>query len=121
MWYTAHIIMSVQFDNQADQTTYPVWENIVLIQAPSEDEAWERAEQIGRDEQTDGSDGFRWKNKPARWVFAGIRKLIECRSDDPKDRPVHGAEVSYSQMIVPDKESLIKLANGRPVSVLYEE
>lgn len=121
MWYAAHVIMSVKFDNPEDQTTYPVWENIVLVEAGSEDEAWGEAERLGREEETDGTDGFRWKGKPARWVFAGVRKLIECRSDGPKDRPIHGAEVTYSQMSVPDKESLTKLVNGRPVTVYYEE
>ena len=121
MWYAAHIIMSVQFKNPEDQTSYPVWETIVLIQASTSEQAWDKAEQRGRDEETDGSDGFTWNRKPARWVFAGVRKVIECRSDDEKDRPVDGAEVSYSEMSVPDKESLTKLANGRPVSVQYEE
>jgi hypothetical protein len=121
MWYTAHIIMAVEFEDPADQTSYPIWENITLVEADSEEEAWEKAERLGREEETDGSDNFRWNKKPARWKFAGIRKLIECRSDEPDDRPTHGAEVSYSQMSVPDKESLSKLVQGKPVEVLYEE
>ncbi len=121
MWYAAHIIMNVEFADPADQTSYPFWENIVLVEAESEDEAWEKAERIGRDDETDGTDGFRWNKKPARWRYAGVRKLIECRSDDPTDRPVDGAEVSYSQMSVPDKESLSKLVQGKPVEVVYEQ
>ena len=121
MWYSAHIIMAVEFEDPADQTSYPFWENITLVEADSEGEAWERAEAIGRGEETDGSDGLRWNKRPARWKFAGVRKVVECRSDDPGDPPVHGAEVSYSQMSVADKESLAKLVQGKPVEVLYEE
>jgi len=121
MWYAAHIIMSVKFDNPNDQDTFPVWENIVLVEAANEDAAWDKAELQGKAEETDGTDHFRWRDKPARWVFAGIRKLIECRSDDSDDRPVDGAEVSYSQIVLPDKESLARLVNGKPVTVYYEE
>lgn len=121
MWYTAHIIMNVEYMNPAEQTEYPFWENIVLVEADTEDEAWEQAEAIGRRGETDGMDGFRWGKKPARWKFAGVRKLIECRSDDPDDGPVSGAEVSYSKMCVPDKESLSKLVAGKSVEVRYEE
>ena len=121
MWYAAHVIMSVKFTDPQDQTVYPVWENIFLVCATNEDAARAKAQELGRSNETDGSDGFRWKGKPAKWVFAGIRKLIECRSDDESDRPVDGAEVTYSQIILPDREALTKLVNGRPVTVYYEE
>ena len=121
MWYAAHIIMSVRFENPEDQTTYPVWENIVLVDAKNEDQAWKKAEELGQAEEADGTDGFRWKGKPAKWVFAGVRKVIECRSDASDDQPINGAEVSYSQMVLPDQEALTKLVRGRPVTVNYEE
>jgi hypothetical protein len=121
MWYAAHVIMSVEFKDPADQTSYPLWENIVLVEADSEDEAWTQAKRLGLEEETAGTDGFRWNGRPALWRFAGVRKVIECRSDSPDDRPTHGAEVSYSQMSVPDKESLAKLVQGEAVEVRYEE
>ena len=121
MWYAAHVIMNVEFENAADQSSFPFWDNVVLIEADSEDDAWEKAEARGRDGETDGSDGFRWNDKPARWKFAGVRKLIECRTDDASDRPVHGAEISYSQMSVPDRASLSKIVQGKSVDVRYEE
>src|SRR5438445_575620 len=121
MWYAAHVIMNVEFNDPADQTSYPFWENIVLVEADSEDDAWDQAERLGRDEETDGAVGLRWNGRPARWKFAGVRKVIECRSDEPDERPTHGAEVSYSQMSVPDKESLAKLVQGKAVEVRYEE
>jgi Domain of unknown function (DUF4288) len=121
MWYAAHVIMNVEFKDPADQTSYPLWENIVLVEADSDRAAWEQAERLGREDETDGTDNFRWNGRPARWKFAGVRKVIECRSDEQDDRPVHGAEVSYSQMSVPDKESLAKLVQGKAVEVLYEE
>jgi hypothetical protein len=43
-WYAAHIVMRVKL-KAGRQERFPVWENIILIQAGSEDEAFARAEQ----------------------------------------------------------------------------
>src|SRR5260370_31501389 len=37
-WYAAHIVMYVTFKH-GSQDHYPVWENIVLVEAPTEEEA----------------------------------------------------------------------------------
>jgi hypothetical protein len=122
MWYGAHIVMAVRYDDPADQTDYPVWENVVLVRADSDEKALQKAEEIGRAGEDDGSERLRWDGKPARWVFAGVRKLIECRTpDDPQDRLRTGTEVTYSQMILDSRETLQKFVKGDPVPVLYEE
>ena len=121
MWYAAHIIMYVRFKD-GQQGEYPVWENIRLIEAPSDDGALAVAECLGRDDEGDDDGSFRWDGRPATWVFGGVRKLVAvCHPDDPDDRPTNGAEISYSQMILPDAAALDKLVNGDPVTVLYEE
>jgi hypothetical protein len=122
MWYGAHIVMAVRYDDPADQTDYPVWENVVLVRADSDEKALQKAEEIGRAGEDDGSERLRWDGKPARWVFAGVRKLIECRTpDDPQDRLRTGTEVTYSQLILDSRETLQKFVKGDPVPVLYEE
>jgi hypothetical protein len=122
MWYAAHVIMAIRYDKPGDQKNYPVWENVVLVRADSDDKALEKAVQLGRADEDDGSEGLRWEGKPARWVFAGVRKLIECRTpDDPRDRLRTGTEVTYSQMILDSPEALEKFVNGDPVPVLYDE
>ena len=122
MWYAAHIVMAIRYENPDDQHDYPVWENVVLVRADSDEKALQKADCLGRSEEDDGSEGLRWQGKPARWVFAGVRKLIECRTpDDPQDRLRTGTEVTYSQMVLDSREALEKFVNGEPVPVLYEE
>ena len=94
-WYSAHIIMFVKFKNSA-QDHYPVWENIVLIEARNEEEALEKAERRGRLDEGDDGGSLRWGKKPATWVFAGVRMLTAC--DDPDERPGDGTELSYSEL-----------------------
>jgi hypothetical protein len=120
MKYAAHLIMAVKFDD-APQDRYPVYENVVLVEAETDERALEVATEIGRREEQEGSP-FRWDGRPARWSFAGVRKLIECQtpgSDDEELRP--GTEVTYSQLVLGSEEDLRKLVDGEPVNVLYEE
>lgn len=117
-WYAAHIVMSVRFKD-GTQDTYPLWENIVLLEAGSDEEAERKAELKGREGEGDSDGSFRWEDRPATWVFAGVRKVIVC--EDPHAPPGDGIEITYSEMAVDDEESLAKLVRGEPVTVRYEE
>jgi hypothetical protein len=92
-WYAAHLIMYVQFKKHV-QRTYPVRENVVLIRADSAEEAFEKAERRGKEDEGDSSGTFTWGGKPATWVFGGVRKLMKCGADE-KERPNDGTEVTY--------------------------
>ncbi len=128
MWYAAHIIQYVRFlDGMQD--TYPCYENVVLVKANSADEALQAATVIGQ--TTYGIDygtGFTWNKRPAEWVFAGIRKLIECSNmdvdmldaHDSEFRPTHGTEITYSELEVDNAEELRKLVAGAPATIHYE-
>lgn len=118
IWYAAHIIMFAEFKDGV-QDKYPVMENIVLIHAKTVDEAFAKAEKIGKEEEGDCDGTFKWEERPVRFVFGGVRKLIECV--DKEQQPTDGTEVTYSFLEVADKESLDKLINDDPVQVLYEE
>jgi hypothetical protein len=125
-WYAAHVIVYTKFLDEV-QDKYPVWEKIILIASNSSDLAYQEAERIARNEY-DTTGTFTWEGRPARWVFAGVRKLIECQqtvivagNDDDIFQPGHGTEITYSQMEVDSEESLSKLIEGEPVTVLYEE
>jgi hypothetical protein len=111
-WYSAHIVMYVEFQG-AHQGRFPVWENIILIEAKTEDDAFEKAEEYGRSEEGDDGGSFRWENQPARWVFAGVRKLTECQN--VAERPGDGTEVSYNEFELDSREAVQALAAGRPV------
>jgi hypothetical protein len=117
-WYAASIIMYTGFKG-GKQDKFPIWENIVLIQAESADQALEKATKRGLEDEGDSNGTYFYEDRPATLVFAGIRKLIETQ--DSAKQPSDRTEVSYSQMQVDDEESLSKLVNGEPVAVWYEE
>jgi len=113
-WYAAHLIMYVKFKKHR-QNRYPLWENIVLFKANSEDEAFAKAERRGHLEEGDCDGSFTWGGKPARWVFAGVRQLISCQ--DEKRRPTDGTEVTYLELQVSTSKTLKKMMEGKMASV----
>lgn len=116
-WYAAHLLLYVKLKRRR-QTRYPVWENIVLIRARTEEEAFAKAEDRGRADATP-DDTFTWDGQPAEWVFAGVRKLTLCM--DEHKRPGDGTEVTYLELEVPSKEALDKLIAAEPVTVRMED
>ncbi len=117
-WYAAHLILCVKVKD-GPQKKFPVWENIVLIKANSEDEAFEKAEQRGREEEGDDDGTFRWGGKRASRQFAGVRKLTLCQDSD--QRPADGTEVTYSEMEVESEQAVRKLAEGKQVAVKFAD
>jgi hypothetical protein len=117
-WFAAHVIMSVRFKD-GKQDTYPVWENVVLVEAATDKEAWHKAERRARDDEGDSEGSFTWAGRPATWVFAGIRKLI--MTDYLGAPPASGSEVTYSEFELATAEDLRKLVDGESVDVIYVE
>jgi hypothetical protein len=117
-WFAAHIIMWVKY-TEHEQKTFPLWENVVLIRAQSDEEAFAKAEEHGKRMAGKGKPTFSWAGKPATWVFGGVRKVTTC--DDPEKRPDDGTEITYTQMRVRSYEALKKLLEGQPVGVEYIE
>ena len=112
-WYAAHLVMYVKLREEG-QTRFTVWENVILISAAGEGEAFEKAERRGRDDAED-DESFRWGGKPARWVFAGVRKLTAC--DEPGRRPGDGTEITYTEMVLDSEQAILRLVNGESASV----
>src|SRR5438034_10303777 len=100
MWYAAHVIMAFKY-RTAPQKEIPVWENIVLVEANSAEEAWKTAEKLGREED-DPDLSLTWNGIPTQLTFVGIRKIVSCLEGVPGDENVlaTGTEVSYSLMTV---------------------
>lgn len=115
-WYAAHIIMYLKLKTQP-QDRYLVWENVVLFEAASGEQAWEKAQQRGHEEEGDCDGSLRWGEQPATWVFAGIRQLVD--SEAPDERPGDGTEVSYSEIEVDSLEAIEQLAEGRSATVRF--
>jgi hypothetical protein len=118
MWYCAHVIMHLKpyKYTKGDQL---VWENMILVEAQSPEMALEKAKTIGLEDQ-DSSHGTTIDDRPARMIFVGVRKLIECRTiGDIENKPADGTEVTFSEFLVKNEEDVRKLAAGDPVRVLY--
>ncbi|HTU17572.1 MAG TPA: DUF4288 domain-containing protein [Gemmataceae bacterium] len=117
-WFAAHVIMWVKYTEHR-QKTFPLWENVILIRARSEEEAFTKAEKHGQRMAGNGQPTITWGGKPAMWVFGGVRKVTAC--DDPEKRPDDGTEITYIQLRVRSSKALKKLLEGQPVGVEYIE
>jgi len=117
-WYAAHLIMYVKYTKHT-QRTFPLFENVILISAESEEEAFAKAERCGQARAGKKDAGFTWDGKPATWVFGGVRKLTLC--EDAEERPGDGTEITYTEMQVGSCSALRKLIEGEPVEVTYRE
>src|SRR4051812_11607791 len=117
-WYAAHVVMCVHF-TEGPQDHYPIWENIYLIEADSTEQAFTKAERIGRQQEEDHDDSFRWDGRRAEWYFAGIRKLTDCEPHDT--RPGDGTEITYLQYSVPSAAELDKLLDLRRVAITLDD
>ncbi|WP_019502219.1 DUF4288 domain-containing protein [Pseudanabaena sp. PCC 6802] len=119
-WYAAHAIMYVKFKD-GNQDKYPIWENAILIEASSSDEAWEKAKIRAKEDEDDGENPrgeSLWEGRPFIFVFAGIRKIVSCV--DEENRPTDGTEIAYSQMELPDLDSLSKFLKEEEVFLRYD-
>lgn len=127
-WYAAHIITYVQLLTPG-QKQYPVRENVILIGTKTVDDAYLEAEKIGRAnfEESEVESTTLWNDQPARWVFGGVRKLVECHNVPSKgtkwdlDVPEHGTEITFSNFFIENEQDLEKIINNESVKVLYEE
>lgn len=117
-WYAAHLIEYFKY-KKGRQRSFLVWENVVLVRAPSSEEAIAKAERIGRKEEAVNDESLRIGVHPAKRVFAGVRKVVLCV--EPEKRPSNGTEVSYTQMILPSERLVHQLADGKDVSVTLDD
>jgi hypothetical protein len=123
-YYIAHIIIWVRYKDE-NQNEYPVWENIYLIRADTEEEAWDKAEREGRGYPS-SKDDLTVDGRPAEWVYGGVRKVIHSISGDSMNVQIDFmhedvAELTWNEFTVPDRESLDKLISGDSVNVSYDE
>jgi hypothetical protein len=124
-WYAAHVVLYHEF-REGPQEEYPVMENVYLVHAGTEDEAFAKAEKRGRSDCVE-DESLTVNGRPARLVFGGVRKLISCAAapESPGPSTVEtiedGVEATYSFLVVSSRKELDALIKGEPVQVLYEE
>jgi hypothetical protein len=115
-WYVAHTVLAVKF-KEGRQRTVTAWENVLLVQAGSDAEAVTKAEYAARAYEGDQDGTLSWEGRPARWEYAGIRKIIRCPDEELRD----GSELTFSYFVVPDDQTLRVLVEGDAVDTRYEE
>jgi hypothetical protein len=113
-WYAAHLIMYFK-RKRGPQERFLVWENVVLIKAASADEAYEKAERRGREEEASTSDATTIGGHPSRMIFAGVRKITTC--EDENSRPNDGIEITYNEFGVRSEAAIRELVDGKSVKV----
>jgi hypothetical protein len=117
-WYAAHLVMCVRFRSGA-QDKFPVWENVVLLSARSDDEAFAQAEAMGRSAAGDEDPTFKWGRRAARWEFVGVRKLVACALAGPS--PAAGDEVTYTELEFDSLSAVQAFAAGGPARARFED
>ena len=124
-WYAAHIIMAIR-TIEGGQGPIPVYENVFLIEASDRKEAVDKARKIGKEEALIDDKGT-LNGKPAKWVFAGVRKIVSISNpyehdpDQDRLRPIDGTEITYSKFEVADEVAIKRLAKSEEVEVVYIE
>ncbi len=106
--------MYIDNKEQENQDSYTVFENIYLINYPTYDEAMVAAEVAGKSSEGDESGSLTVDGKPAVWVFAGVRKIVEVDNlcIEPGDNVKDCIEITYNEYIVNSKLDITMLANG---------
>lgn len=119
-WYGAQVILYVRFKD-GDQSETPVWENTYLIQAPDVEAALQFAKERGKLEEGDSDGSLTWGDRPAAWVFAGVRSVSEVFHQGPADELGHGDEVLFEEYIVDGLSAVEALVKGESVRVEFTE
>lgn len=117
-WFAASAIMYIKFKD-GNQDSYPIWENVFLVEADSPEKAEEKAIELAKQGEGDSQNSLTWGERPATWVFAGLRKLLTVSHPDIHDTKLDGAEITYSEFEIDDKKSFQKFVDGKDVTIKY--
>lgn len=117
-WFSCHVVMSVRFKDGV-QENFPAWENIYLVEAQDGEAAADKAERIGLSLEGDSSGTFEWDERPAKWVFAGVRKCMEIvHPTEQANEPTDGAELTYIDLRFEGEEDLRAFVEGDEVKAI---
>jgi Domain of unknown function (DUF4288) len=121
-WFSATLISVVRL-RAGEQESYPIWEDVCLIEAMDYDEAFRKAEALGKSRESDDPT-LTLNGQPATIAFCGVRKIARVINpfDVPAESPPqHGSEIAFSKYSVSTDQDLEKLVQGESVTVVYEE
>ncbi len=113
--YIAHLILRVVYKDPRPDESIPLWENLHLIRAADDHEAFQQAEHVGR--QSEVLDDFFCDDHPATLRFVGVRKMKLISA------PLrHGLELTDMQLEVASEQDLAALMANQTVGlVCYDD
>ena len=117
-WYAAHAVVYFQLTD-GPQDEFQAYENVFLVQAPTPDEARDKAGALARRDEGDDRGSLRLGGRPARCVFGSIRKVVAVSHERADDQLGDGDELTYSEFVLADRAALDKLIGAEDVEVLY--
>ncbi len=123
IWYAANIVNVIRVRN-GTQGSYPIWEDVYLIEAATDEEAVRKAEALGKENESD-DPSLTYDGVPARMEFVGVRKVVRVRNAFPAHpdeiQPTNGTEITYSKYTVATEKDVARFASGEKVDTVYEE
>ncbi|EOX8447020.1 DUF4288 domain-containing protein [Salmonella enterica] len=121
-WYVASVIMSIR-RKDGRQKNIPVYENFILIEEESCEQAISKVKDMAVEEARIASERLTLNDKPAYMFFEGVRKLIKISNPPNIDLdavpPVSGTELTYSEYLVKNKKQIKKLVQGKSIKLKY--
>ncbi len=112
IWHAAHVLNYIEFMDGV-QDSYPVREYIFLLGAESDEDGFDKADLLGLTENLDSAfQPCLYKDRPARWKYAGLWKLGECILSTPQ--PEYGDEIAFISYTVQRKESIANIIYMKP-------
>ena len=114
MWFAAHVVMLYRYRDKR-QRTFTAHDNVYLVRAADAAKAWAKAEAIGQAETAHDDQTTTLNGLPARYEFAGVRKVVECES--PGKQPSDGTELTYNTLYFASRVELTNFLHGEPATV----
>jgi hypothetical protein len=101
-WYIAEILEEMRIEGAVDKIVH---RNLILIDADSPDHAYERAIELGRQEESSYKN---YEGRDVRVRFLGLADLLVIH-----DELGHGAELAYTEQINRSVEDVSNLVRAR--------
>lgn len=116
-WFAAHNLMVLRPQTPVDEPLL-CWENIILLEAEYDADILEMAAKRATD--VDVSDGYSmtpYYPVPARWEFAGTRKIVTVRQDSDGDGLANGDELTFNTLYL-DPSMIDSFVSGEECDVI---
>lgn len=110
-WFAAHNLMVLRPESPVSEPLL-CWENVILLEAEYDSDLWELAAR--RAIEVDASDEYAITphyTVPARWEFAGTRKIVTVRQDSDGDGLASGDELTFNTLYL-DENAINSFVSG---------